>query len=454
MDKKKAHLVGIGGIGMSGLANILITKGYSVTGSDLVKNELTENLAKLGAKISYCHDESNLEPSTSLVVKSAAIGDSNPEIIKAKALGIEVLKYSEMLGKIMSEKTGIAISGCHGKTTTTAAISYILSRAALEPSFLCGGVIPQLKGNAFYNEGGKYFVGEACEYDRSFLNLTPRIAVITNIEEDHLDYYKDGISEIVEAFRRFSLLVGEKGFLVGNLDNEYTSGILKSAGCEKETYSIKSQSDWMARNITVKNGKWEFEIVKYGKLYSRVVTRLAGIHNVGNLLAAAAVANHLCIGQELVTLALMEFRGVSRRFDILGEKNGIIVIDDYAHHPTEIQATLRAVKEKFPLKKVWCVFQPHQYARTRIFLKEFAKSFRDADIIIVSDIYAARDKDDEKKVSSRDLVEMLDANGKAALYIPMFDEIIKFLKGKVEPNSVVITLGAGTVGEVARKFLN
>jgi UDP-N-acetylmuramate--alanine ligase len=447
-----AHLVGIGGIGLSGLARLMAARGWSVTGSDLRPNAQTADLEAIGIKVHAGHDAKNLPTQFELVVRSAAVGDDNPEIAAARQANVPVLFHAQMLGRLMGERAGIAVAGCHGKTTTTAMISYILSRAGFEPSFLCGGVIPQLGTNAAGGTG-RHFVAEACEFNRSFLELAPQCAVITNIEEDHLDYYKD-LDEIAAAFREFAALVGEKGVVIGGVDSPPVEELIKTLKGKGESYSIEKDADWCAKKIAVEGGQWRFDVLKYGKAFGSFGLAVPGLHNVSNALAAIAACTWAGVGRELIELALTEFTGAERRFQVLGERNGAVVIDDYGHHPTEIQATLRAVKERFPGKKIWCVFQPHQYSRTRAFLKEFARSFGDANLVLLPEIYEARDGDAEKhKVSSADLAKKLDENGKAALFLPSFDHVVAFLEDKVDPSVVVVTMGAGNVDEVARRFL-
>lgn len=426
------HLIGIGGIGMSGLARILKAQGHSVTGSDLQTTG---------------HDPKNVG-NAQLVVRSAAVRDDNPEVVEAKKRKIEVLKYAQMLGRLMQDRVGIAVAGCHGKTTTSSMIAYILSRAGFEPGFVIGGVIPQLGANSSAGKG-KHFVTEACEYDRSFHNLGPKCAVITNIEEDHLDYYKD-LAEITQSFREFAAKATE--LVIGSVDNAGSASIVSERKGRDEGYSIEKDADWRARNIEVRDGKWTFEAVKYGKPFGEFQLAVPGAHNVSNALAAIAASTWAGVGREIIQVALSEFGGAARRFQFLGARNGTIVIDDYGHHPTEIQATLRAARERYPDRKVWCVFQPHQRSRTRIFLKEFAKSFGDANLVLLPEIYEARD-DDSKPISSADLAKLLDQNGKAALFLPKFEQVVEFLKEKATPDCVVVTMGAGNVDEVARQFL-
>jgi UDP-N-acetylmuramate--alanine ligase len=450
---QKIHLVGIGGAGMSGLAKILYLKGYNISGSDLRKNSFTELLKELPIRVFQGHDPSNLPEGCGLIIRSAAVSENNPEIEAAKSRNIEVIKYSQMVGRLTHEKLGIAIAGSHGKTTTVAMISYILAKAGLEPSFLCGGIIPQLEGNANYTKG-KSFVVEACEYDRSFLNLSPKAVVITNIEEDHLDYYRD-LDEIADTFKEFASLVGDDGIVVGNLDNPISKEITRGLKKQGECYSLLQDAEWRARSIKERDGLSFFEVLKYGKVFGEFTLRLAGLHNLSNALAAIAIANWMGVGVELIQLALSEFSGIQRRFELLGERDGVLVIDDYAHHPTEIRSTLKTARELFPERKIWCVFQPHQHSRTRIFLKEFSKAFADADVVILPEIFSARDdQEDIKRTSSAEIAELLDKAGKAALYLPSFDEIVDFLLRKITPGSVLLTLGAGDVDKIAKRFLN
>jgi len=437
----KIHFIGIGGIGMSGIAKIAVVRGDVVSGSDQSPCDFPG--AALG------HAASNVPAGVDLVVRSAAIKDDNVEVVEARKRNIPVIKYAEMLGRLTKEKPTIAISGCHGKTTTTSMITYILKRAGFEPSYVCGGVISQLGSNAGPG-AGKHLVVEACEYDRSFLNLSPACSVITNIEEDHLDYYKD-ITEIIGAFRDFA---GKcSGPVIGSLDNPHGASLLAELKGKGESYSIHKDADWRARNIEVFDGRWSFDLLKGGRPYGRYTLGVAGEHNISNALAAIAACTWAGVGQEILQVALAEFNGAARRFQKLGEKNGALVIDDYGHHPTEVQATLRAAKERYPDRKIWCVFQPHQTSRTKIFMKDFARSFSDASVVLLPEIYEARPSG-EKKVSSADLAQAISENGKAALFLPTFDDVVAFLKEKATPDCLILTMGAGNVDQIARRFLS
>jgi len=436
----KIHCIGIGGIGMSGLAKILLVRGDVISGSDQAPCDFP------GAVVG--HAAANMPEGVELVVRSAAIKDDNAEVVEARRRNIPVLKYAEMLGRLSTDRSTIAISGCHGKTTTTSMVSYILSRAGFEPSYVCGGVISQLGSNAAPG-AGKHLVVEACEYDRSFLNLSPACAVITNIEEDHLDYYKD-ITEIIGAFREFA---GKcSGPVIASADNVHSAALLSELKGKGESFSLEKDADWRARNIEVFDGRWSFDLLKYGRPFGRYTMGVAGQHNVSNALAAIAATTWAGVGQEIIQVALAEFSGAARRFQKLGEKNGALVIDDYGHHPTEVQATLRAAKERYPDRTIWCVFQPHQTSRTKIFMKEFARSFSDASVVLLPEIYEAR-ANGERKVSSADLAQAISENGKAALFMPTFDEVVAFLKEKATPDCLILTMGAGNVDQIAQRFL-
>ena len=440
----KIHLIGIGGIGMSGLARCLVTQGHVVTGSDLKPSPLAE---LPGVRVAIGHDAGNVGEAD-LVVRSAAVREDNPEVVEARARHLEVLKYAQMLGRLTQDRALIAVAGCHGKTTTSAMIAYILQRAGFDPGFVIGGVIPQLGSNAALGQG-RHFVAEACEYDRSFLNLSPKCAVVTNIEEDHLDYYKD-LEEIVGAFREFAGRASE--MVIASLDSPPAAAIVLERKGRDEGYSVDRDADWRARNVEVRDGRWTFEVLKYGKPFGEFHLAIPGTHNVANALAAMAAATWAGVGREIIQVALAEFGGAARRFQLLGERNGVVVIDDYGHHPTEIQATLRAARERYPERKIWCVFQPHQHSRTRILLKEFGKAFADANLILLHDIYEARDSD-TGSVSSGDLAKLLDQNGKAALHLRTMDEIVTFLREKAGSDCLILTMGAGNIDEVARRFL-
>jgi len=398
------------------------------------------------------HSPENIPVETEVVVISAAIKRENVEFRAACRLGLRIQKYAEMLGLLMREKKGIAVSGTHGKTTTTALISTILQTAGLNPTFVIGGDVEKLGGSSKVGVG-ELFVVEACEYDRSFLNLSPNIAVLTCIEEDHLDYYHD-LREIVGAFAQFCALVPPEGLIVANNQDRSVRAAIEGRKCPVETYGITVESDWMATEPRWEKDRNLFELMYHGKIFGRFMLQAPGVHNVLDAMAAVAVCNRLSVDREVIMVGLANFTGVERRFQILGECEGVIIVDDYAHHPTEIQVTLKAAREKFDGARIWCVFQPHQHSRTRFLLKDFARSFGSADKIIVPDIYFVRDsEEDRKSVSSMDLVGEMSNLGGDAIYLPTFAEIIEYLAKNVKAGDVVMTMGAGTVDEVARGLI-
>lgn len=439
---------------MSGLARYLIESGCRVTGSDIVLSDVTERLSQLGAVVYHGHHPKHILPNTNRVVYTVAISNNNPELIAARNLGIEVLKYSELLGLLMKEKIGVAVAGTHGKTTTTAMIAYILEKAGFDPTYVIGGFVPILGGSSKVGRGD-HFIAEACEYDRSFHNLYPHVAVITNIEEDHLDYYKD-IYEIVVAFRTFARLIPSSGMLVGNVDDERVATILRQTSTHTETFSLKKEeATWNITDLTYQTGRARFSLVCRGRTLGTVSLLIPGMHNVQNALAAAAVTSWLGVQPDVLCRALSSFPGVARRLQVLGALNDVIVIDDYAHHPTEIRTVLTAASQAYPMRRLWCVFQPHQHSRTRILLNNFASAFKLADKVIVPDIYFVRDSEAERRaITAFDLVKKIQETGKEAYYLPTFDDILSFLRENLKPGDVLITMGAGTIGDVAKRFLS
>ena len=442
------YFIGIGGIGMSAIARILINEGCVVTGSDVRSSSLTSTLEKMGARINIKQDGSFMTSKTDVVVVSSAISEDNPDLKTARKLGIKVVKYSQILGSLMKEKRGIAISGTHGKTTTSAMISTILKTSGLDPTFVIGGEVPDIGGNSHLGKGN-LFVAEACEYDRSFLNLAPQIGVITNIEEDHLDYYEN-IEKIIHAFGDFASLISKEGLLVVNNNDANVALAIQRAHCKVETYSLENASDWRGEIHSVNDGVTRFKIFRKDTFFDEFLLKIPGAHNVLNALAATAVCTYIGVEKDAMKAALASFNGANRRFQIVGVKKDVTIIDDYAHHPTEIHVTLRAARGLYPGKRIWCVFQPHQYSRTRHLLKGFSRSFQNADKVIFADIYAARDSEYERAaMNSMKLCEETRAMGVDVRYIPHLCDITKELSFQVKPGDVVITMGAGDVGKVA-----
>ncbi|MCR4289312.1 MAG: UDP-N-acetylmuramate--L-alanine ligase [Candidatus Scalindua sp.] len=482
---KYVYFIGIGGAGMSAIAKILINEGYIVAGSDMECSPVTYELGELGVRINTKQDGECLDPDTNLVITSAAINENNPDLKKARSLGLKVVKYSEFLGSLMKTKYGIAISGTHGKTTTTAMISTILQKTGQEPTFVIGGNVTGIGGNSCLGKGS-HFVAEACEFDRTFLNLAPQIGVITNIEEDHLDYYKD-LDGITEAFTEFVSLIPEDGLLVVNNDDINTRKVIKGAKCKVESYSVVTASDILNKAIPARktglqtysgemqiadefcervnaesDAEWlavvtysdkdvsRFSVFKKGEYFGDFCLKPPGLHNVSNALAAISVCNYIGLNRKTVKKALASFNGVSRRFQTISSKNSITIIDDFAHHPTEIKTTLATARAIYPSQRIWCVFQPHQHNRTKLFLREFATALTLADKVIIADIYAARDSDREKaSISSLDLKRELQAIGGDAECMGNSSEIINSLCLSVERDDIIMILGAGDIWKVA-----
>ncbi|MBI1849283.1 MAG: UDP-N-acetylmuramate--L-alanine ligase [Planctomycetes bacterium] len=443
MAKKGIHLVGVGGIGMSGLAGLLMTRGARVSGSDLHGGALVDSMRRRGVRIHLGHAASNVAPDVGLVIHSAAIAGDNPEIREAKRRGIRTASYTEALGWMMRLRDGIAISGTHGKTTTTAMIGHILVQAGEDPIVVVGGLASTLGGN-FRMGRGTPMVVEACEYRRSFLALRPRIAVVTNVEEDHLDYYRD-LDDIFSAFREFLDLLPAEGATILNVrlrdrfDLSARRTIFFGAGDSIDADVRAGEARWDGSRL-------RFRMTHAGVDLGEAVLRLPGEHIAWNAAAAvAAVIAHGMDGRAAVA-SLASFDGVDRRFQVKGRPRGVTVIDDYAHHPTAIRAVLDAARTCFPGRRLIAVFQPHQYSRTRSFLDAFARSFGAAKQVVVPDIYAARDTDDDRRsVSSRDLVARIRAEGVAAEYAASFTDALAYLEANLRAGDVCLTVGAGDV---------
>jgi len=451
---KKFHFIGAGGIGMSGLAQLLMKNNASITGSDQTASGTIDRLCRMGAKIKIGHNPDNLRRGTSAVVISAAIKEDNPELKLAHKRKYKVYKYAQMLGQLMNRYDGIAVAGTHGKSTTSGWLTYLLRQAGVDVNFIVGAQVCQL-GSSSGSGDSKYFVAEACEYDRSFLNLNPQIACILNIEQDHLDYYKDE-DEIVEAFGQFALKVKPGGLLIANGQDTNVAKIINRL-CDHiqyETFGLDEKCNFWAKNLVLNSGLYEFEVFHNGKLLGRTRISLPGKHNVLNALAVAAMANRTGLSSQQILSLLPGFTGIDRRLMLKERLGQITILDDYAHHPTEIRATLEAVRQRYQPRRIWCVFQPHQYSRTRFLLDDFAESFKLADVIIVPEIYFVRDSEASKKeVNSQILVERMRANGIDAVFIDNFGAICDYLKTNVTAGDLVVTMGAGDIWKVADEYI-
>jgi len=445
------HFIGIGGISMSGLAEILLKENFTISGSDNQASKLTEHLAGLGAKIHIGQQASNISPDCDLVVYTAAIHPDNPEFAAAKEAGIPMLSRAELLGQIMANyETAIAVSGTHGKTTTTSMISSILLAAGTDPTISVGGILPAIGGNIRVGQS-ETFLTEACEYTNSFLHFFPTIGIILNIEEDHLDFFKD-LDDIRRSFRRFAQLIPADGLLIINSDIENWQEIAEGLPCRVCTFGSDAESGYRASGITYDSlAHASFTLLKSGKETLSFRLGVPGEHNVSNALASIALADALGIPMETMQKGLLAFSGTDRRFQYKGEVNGFTIIDDYAHHPTEIRATLNAAAH-YPHKEVWCVFQPHTYTRTKAFLPEFAKALSLADHVVLADIYAARETD-TLGISSGTLADEIRRLGTNVHYFHSFGEIEEFLLKNCKEGDLCITMGAGDVIKVGEELL-
>ena len=445
------HFIGIGGISMSGLAEILLEEGFRVSGSDARESALTDALEKRGAVVYYGQRASNISESTDVVVYTAAIHPDNPEFARAKELGIPMLTRAELLGQIMRNyDTPVAVAGTHGKTTTTSMLSHILLAGDCDPTISVGGILPAIGGNIRVGQS-ETFLTEACEYTNSFLSFFPKISIILNIDADHLDFFKD-IDDIRRSFRKFAELLPEGGTLIINADTPEYRSITEGLSCGILTYSLEDGADYTASEITYDEfGHASFTAEFRGEPLGRCTLKVPGIHNVSNALASIAAARLLDLPWEVIADGLAGFTGTDRRFQYKGTVGGVTVIDDYAHHPTEIEATLKAAAN-YPHRKLWCVFQPHTYTRTKALLPEFAQALTLADHVVLADIYAARETD-TLGISSEDLAEKIRALGTPCEYFPTFDEIENFLLENCTQGDLLITMGAGDVVNIGEQLL-
>lgn len=446
------YFIGIGGISMSGLAEVLLEKGFTVSGSDRMKSGLTGALEEKGVRIFYGQEYANITGDIDLVVYTSAVHPDNPELVAAGDLGVPAITRAQLLGQMMKNyDTPIAVSGTHGKTTTTSMISEILLAADTDPTLSIGGILKTINGNIRVGRSG-YFLTEACEYTNSFLSFYPKISIILNVEEDHLDFFKD-IEDIRHSFRLFAEKLDEKGSLIINSDINRLDEFLAGLSCKVITFGSDPQkSDYSAADITY--DAWarpSFTLLVDKKPEGTISLGVPGEHNVYNALSAIAAARVLDIPMEAIKRGLGHFHGTNRRFEVKGEVGGLTIIDDYAHHPQEIAATLAAAKN-YPHKKIWCVFQPHTYSRTAALLDDFARVLLAADEVILADIYAAREVN-KLGVSANDIALKMEEYGKHVHYLPSFDEIETFILENCVPGDLLITMGAGDIVKVGEKLL-
>ncbi len=450
---KHVHCIGIGGIGLSAIAEIFLTRGYQVSGSDMKESEITDKLIEQGAVIYLGHRAKNITEAD-LVVYSSAVSQDNPEITAALENGIPIASRAEVLGALMKEyENSIAIAGTHGKTTTTSMVSLILENFGKDPTILVGGNLQEISGNVKVGSSG-YFITEACEYMDSFLNLNPKIEIILNIDSDHLDYFKD-IEHIASSFDKFANLVPETGTVIAFDANPFVNSIIDELKSKVVTFGFSERCDFFASDIEFNNsGMPSFKLNHGGEVLCTMQLAIPGEHNIANALAAFACCHGLGIPVDSIVSTLEAYTGTQRRFDVIGvTESGVTIVDDYAHHPTEIKATLKAA-QNIPHKDLWCLFQPHTYTRTLALFDEFAESFDAADKIVMAEIYAAREKN-IYKISSKELVNEIKRiyPSKEVYYFGNFEEIASFVVNNAQSGDLVITMGAGDIYKVAEIIL-
>ncbi len=448
--KYHIHFVGIGGIGMSGIAELLINLGYTVSGSDLSLSDITTRLEKLGGTIYRGHTATNIQ-GADVVVTSSAVKSSNAEAMAAEQLAIPVIPRAEMLAELMRLKYSVAIAGAHGKTSTTSIVSTVLAEGGLDPTVVIGGKLKSIGSNALLGQGD-YIVAEADESDGSFLKMSPAIAVVTNIDREHLDYYPD-ISAIKKAFLEFIQKVPFYGLGVLCLDNEHIQELIPAIKKRFVTYGMSSQADVQARNVRFEGLNSRFDIYFQGNALGEIYLSLPGHHSIANAMAGIAVGLELDIPFSVIKTALEKAEGVQRRLEIKGEQNNVTVVDDYGHHPTEIKATLQALKDAWPDQRKVVVFQPHRYSRTQALFDEFTRSFYQTDVLLVLPIYSAGEQIIEG-VHGHDLCEGIMAHGhKEVICTEGMDNAVRYLKKNLRSGDILLTLGAGDVWKVGEAVL-
>lgn len=445
------HFIGIGGISMSGLAEILLDRKFTVSGSDMKASEITEHLGKIGARIAIGQRAENITDDIDLVVYTAAIHEENEEFAAAKNKNIPMMTRAALLGQIMDNYArSIAVAGTHGKTTTTSMLTHILLQGQLDPTVSVGGMLDRIGGNIRVGQSN-VFLTEACEYTNSFLEFHPLYSIILNVEEDHMDFFKD-LEDIKHSFHLFASQTAPDGLIIINGDMEHTDDILKDLPQKAITFGLNGDNDYTATDISFdKEGNGSYQLVVDGENMGPVSLKVKGRHNIMNSLAAIACARALGLPMQQILTGLLSFGGTHRRFEYKGNIGDVIVIDDYAHHPTEIKATLTAARE-YPHDELWVVFQPHTYTRTKAFLHQFAEVLTLADHVVLADIYAAREPD-TGMVSSRDIVNLLKEAGTDVYYFPTFGEIEDFLLSQVKGHDLLITMGAGDVVNIGEDIL-
>lgn len=446
LHKKKLHFIGIGGISMSGLAEIVHHKGFIVSGSDVKTSQTTQHLEHLGLTIFTNHSKENITADIDLVIYTAAIANDNPELLACQEMKIDCITRSQFLGLIMKDyQFPICVAGTHGKTTTTSILSHGLLAAELDPTITVGGILQGIGGNIRMGKSD-FFITEACEYCNSFLDFFPKVGIILNIESDHLDYFKD-LNDIRTSFQKFATKIPSDGFLAINGSIEDLDTLLAPITCKVETFGLSSSYHWYPQNIIFNDKACAcFDVYYKGSFMGHIQLNIPGTHNILNCLSVCATCHYLGLSLDQLNEGLRLFTGVNQRFEMKGQLHNITLVDDYAHHPTEIDATIKVAKA-YPHDHLYVVFQPHTYTRTKAFLKDFAKVLAQVEHVIVTDIYAAREKN-PGDISAEDIVKEMHSLGSEALYLSDFDEIANYLLEKAVPNDLIITMGAGNINQV------
>jgi UDP-N-acetylmuramate--alanine ligase len=446
---QRIHFIGIGGSGMSGIAEVLINQDYEVSGSDPSSNRVTDHLKTLGADIRHNHSAENVS-GKHVVVVSSAISDDNVEVQAAREQSIPVIPRAEMLAELMRMKYGIAIAGTHGKTTTTSLVATVLAAGNLDPTVVIGGRIKNMGGHAKLGQS-QYLIAEADESDGSFLKLSPTLAVVTTLDEEHMDFYLT-MENMKSTFLQFLNRIPFYGAAILCMDDANLQSLLPRIEKRTITYGLKSQADYTARNISVEGLKTYFTVYHHGKKLGKILSGALGRHNVCNTLAAVAVGMELNMDFPTIAESLKTFTGVQRRFEILKQSESLIIVDDYGHHPVEIQATLSTAKEVWPDRRLVIVFQPHRYSRTKHLMESFFSSFNDADQLLLLDIYSAGEEAEEGIHSQRIAEGVKEFGHKNVEYIGSTQSVIPHLQKILKPGDIVMTLGAGNIGELSHRL--
>ena len=445
------HFVGIGGIGMSGIAELLLAEGFRISGSDLATGDVTARLEQLGARIMQGHAPENVADAEVVVYSSAVKPEENPETREAMRRKIPLIRRAEMLAEVTRLHYGVAVAGTHGKTTTTSMIGLVLIEGGIDPTVIVGGKLADLGGTNARRGEGEWTVVEADEYDRSFLSLLPTVAVVTNLESEHLDIYSD-LDDLKRSFIEFANKVPFYGFIALCLDEPTLVDIMPKLTRRVISYGTSSQCDVRASDIEYEEGTSRFTVSLRGKELGTIELGVPGLHNVKNALAAVTIGLALDVPFESVAGALRKFSGVYRRLEVKGEDNGVLVIDDYAHHPTEVKATLEGVKRGWN-RRVVAVFQPHTYTRTRDFHDEFGKSFLNADLVVITDVYPAREQPIEGVTGELVARSAADFGHRHVEYVADKENVPEYLASLLEPGDIVLTMGAGDIWKIGEKIL-